>query len=92
MMRRELHFGDNLEVLRDTKVFADESVNLVYLDPPFNSNASYNMLFKDKKGDNSEASITAFDDTWHWGLQAEMAFDEVVRGGNIRAAQLLISP
>jgi site-specific DNA-methyltransferase (adenine-specific) len=88
-MRRELHFGDNLEVLRDTKIFPDESVNLVYLDPPFNSNASYNMLFKDKKGSRAKASIAAFDDTWHWGASAEESFDDVVRGENIRANQLL---
>ncbi len=88
-MRRELHFGDNLEVLRDTKIFPDESVNLVYLDPPFNSNASYNMLFKDKKGSRAKASIAAFDDIWHWGASAEESFDDVVRGENIRANQLL---
>jgi site-specific DNA-methyltransferase (adenine-specific) len=90
-MRRELHFGDNLQVLRDHKIFPTESVDLIYLDPPFNSNASYNMLFKDKKGTNAEASITAFDDTWHWGISAEEAFDDVVRGDNIRASQLLKS-
>jgi site-specific DNA-methyltransferase (adenine-specific) len=88
-MRRELHFGDNLEVLRDQKIFPDESIDLIYLDPPFNSNASYNMLFKDKTGSSAEASITAFDDTWHWGISAEAAFDDVVRGENIRASQLL---
>jgi DNA modification methylase len=90
-MRRELHFGDNLEVLRDTKLFPDECVDLIYLDPPFNSNASYNMLFKDKKGERSDASITAFDDTWHWGITAEEAFDDVVRGNNLRVSQLLKS-
>lgn len=88
-MRRELYFGDNLDVIRDRKAFPDACVDLVYLDPPFNSNASYNVLFKNKKGAEAEASITAFDDTWHWGMQAESAFDEVVRGENTRAAQLL---
>jgi DNA modification methylase len=88
-MRRELHFGDNLEVLRDRNVFPDESVDLIYLDPPFNSNASYNMLFKDKKGSNAEASITAFDDTWHWGMSAEAAFDDVVHGEGIKASDLM---
>ena len=88
-MRRDLHFGDNLQVLRDHKIFPDESIDLIYLDPPFNSNASYNMLFKNKKGSSAEASMTAFDDTWHWGISAEEAFDDVVRGENIRASQLL---
>jgi DNA modification methylase len=88
-MRRELHFGDNLEVLKDRTVFPDETVDLIYLDPPFNSNASYNMLFKDKKGSNAEASITAFDDTWHWGMSAETAFDDVVQSENIKASDLL---
>lgn len=88
-MRRELHFGDNLEVLKDRGIFRDESVDLIYLDPPFNSNASYNMLFKDKRGSNAEASITAFDDTWHWGLSAETAFDDVVNSEIIKASDLL---
>lgn len=59
-----LYFGDNLEVLRES--IKDESVDLVYLDPPFNSNATYNVLFKTPKGHDSDAQIEAFDDTWHW--------------------------
>ncbi|PHS24122.1 MAG: restriction endonuclease subunit M [Robiginitomaculum sp.] len=77
-MRRELHFGDNLEVLRDRKFFPDESIDLIYLDPPFNSSASYNMLFKDKSGDTSEAQIQAFDDTWVWGITAERALHDIM--------------
>ncbi len=77
-MRRELHFGDNLEVLRDRKHFPDESIDLIYLDPPFNSSASYNMLFKDKTGDTSEAQIQAFDDTWVWGITAEQALHDIM--------------
>jgi len=64
-----LFFGDNLNILRDE--IKNESVNLVYLDPPFNSKRDYNLLFKTPKGHDSDAQITAFDDTWHWGEQAE---------------------
>ena len=67
----------------------DESVDLVYLDPPFNSQASYNVLFRSTSGERSEAQIEAFDDTWHWGAEAERAFDETVHSGNSDAAELL---
>ena len=56
-----LFYGDNLPILRD--YIAYESVDLVYLDPPFNSNRSYNVLFRDESGQEAEAQITAFDDT-----------------------------
>ena len=59
-----LFYGDNLPILRD--YLPDESVDLIYLDPPFNSNRSYNVLFKDEGGTDSESQITAFEDTWHW--------------------------
>lgn len=71
-MTNHLHYGDNLTVLRDS--IASESVDLVYLDPPFNSNASYNVLFKAPDGASSAAQIEAFDDTWHWNDSAEAAF------------------
>ena len=61
-----LLFGDNLRWLRDKNLFADASVDLEYLDPPFNSNASYNMLFKETSGEDSEAQLHAFTDTWKW--------------------------
>lgn len=77
-MTNKLHFGDNLDVLRE-KV-ADESVDLVYLDPPFNSNRKYNVLFS--RGDyRDEAQIQAFDDTWHWTPETEHQYDEYVNGG-----------
>ncbi len=71
-----LFYGDNLTVLRDH--IPDESVDLVYLDPPFNSNRSYNVLFKDESGLDSEAQITAFEDTWHWGPTAEETFHALI--------------
>ncbi len=71
-----LFYGDNLTVLREH--LPDESVDLVYLDPPFNSNRSYNVLFKDESGLDSEAQITAFEDTWHWGPTAEETFHALI--------------
>ncbi len=70
----QLYYGDNLQVLRE--YIAKESVDLIYLDPPFNSKRDYNLLFKTPKGHDSDASITAFEDSWHWGEPAERAFDE----------------
>ena len=86
-MTNKLYYGDNLGVLRDS--IADESVDLVYLDPPFNSNASYNVLFKAPGGAQSQAQIEAFDDTWHWNDSAERAFDDVLSGGHSDAAIML---
>lgn len=74
-----LYYGDNLDVLRQH--VEDESVALVYLDPPFNSNRSYNVLFKSKSGDESQAQIEAFDDTWTWSQQSEAAYAHLVQGG-----------
>lgn len=87
-----LHYGDNLDVLRAH--VRDESVDLIYLDPPFNSNASYNILFAPPKAlrtaaDAGNAQIRAFEDSWHWNDSAEEAFRLVERSGNTRAFDLL---
>ncbi len=71
-----LYYGDNLNILRD--YIKDESVDLIYLDPPFNSNRNYNVLFKNEAGSKSESQITAFEDTWHWNLQAEQTYNELI--------------
>lgn len=76
----QLYYGDNLDVLREH--VADESVDLIYLDPPFNSNASYNILFKSPAGSGADASIEAFDDTWVWGPAAEEALLDITHSGN----------
>jgi len=85
--KNRLYFGDNLDILRDH--IADESVDLIYLDPPFNSNASYNVLFAEKNGTRSRAQITAFEDTWHWGYESEYAYQDVVTNGPQKLADLL---
>ena len=77
-MPNALFYGDNLAVLREH--IADESVDLVYLDPPFNSNASYNVLFREKTGEESPAQIRAFTDTWEWTQEAEYAFEYDIIG------------
>ena len=71
-----LFYGDNLEVLRAH--VPDESVDLIYLDPPFNSSATYNVLFRDETGDAPPSQIEAFDDTWHWGADAERALAQLI--------------
>jgi adenine specific DNA methylase Mod len=87
-MPNALYYGDNLEILREH--IPDESVDLIYLDPPFNSQATYNVLFRAPTGEQSQAQIEAFEDTWHWNETAEQAFDEVMmHGGNTDAAEML---
>lgn len=78
-MRNLLYYGDNLDVLREH--VANESVDLVYLDPPFNSNRSYNVLFQQRSGAEAQAQIEAFDDTWTWTHEAEQQYLELVSGG-----------
>jgi hypothetical protein len=89
-MTNALYYGDNLAVLRES--IGTESVDLIYLDPPFNSNASYNVLFKAPSGEGSQAQIEAFEDTWHWNDSAERAFDEVVTGPAHRKSRNQKSP
>jgi len=88
MSKNRLYYGDNLDVLR--RYIADESVDLVYLDPPFNSNANYNVLFAEKSGTKAAAQIKAFEDTWRWDESAAEAYRDVVeQGGSV--AQALIA-
>ncbi|MBI4166906.1 MAG: modification methylase [Acidobacteria bacterium] len=82
--KNKLYFGDNLRILRE--YVPDASVDLIYLDPPLNSSAIYNVLFKEKSGEESAAQITAFEDTWQWSQEAEAEYREIVgRGPRKRA-------
>lgn len=83
----QLYFGDNLQVLREH--IAAQSVDLIYLDPPFNSKRDYNLLFKSPKGNQSEAQIEAFKDSWSWGEQAAWELDELLRHKNTDVAQMI---
>jgi site-specific DNA-methyltransferase (adenine-specific) len=67
-----LYHGDNLDILR--RYVPDESVDLVYLDPPFSSNRDYNVIFRDESGRDSDAQLLAFEDTWHWGPGVESLY------------------
>ena len=77
-MKNRLYYGDNLDILRNREYFPDECVDLIYLDPPFNSNRNYNVLFKSESGADSQAQITAFEDTWHWGEMAEDTYRDLI--------------
>lgn len=77
--KNRLFYGDNLDVLRES--IADESVDLVYLDPPFNSNRAYSVLFREKSGDDSQAQLEAFDDTWTWTHESEALYMELMQSG-----------
>ena len=84
-MPNALYYGDNLLVLREH--IPDESVDLVYLDPPFNSNASYNVLFKEKTGEESPAQIKAFTDTWEWTQETQFTYElDIIRNPAVPSA------
>src|SRR4030065_2840942 len=73
---KKLFSGQNLKGLRD--YLEDESVDLIYLDPPSNSKADYNVLYKEPTGELSKAQITAFEDTWHWTEEPESAYQQII--------------
>lgn len=82
MDENTLYYGDNLDILQ--RYIKDESIDLVYLDPPFNSNQDYNVLFKEKDGAQAAGQIRAFEDTWTWSQDDEAIFaDLVTKGGKV---------
>ena len=84
-LKNRLYYGDNLEVLK--LYIKDESVDLVYLDPPFNSRQDYNVLFAEKDGSQSSSQIHAFEDTWEWNIDAQRAYEQIVeQGGRVADA------
>lgn len=88
-MTNKLYYGDNLDILRDRDYFPNECVDLIYLDPPFNSSRNYNVLFKDESGRQSDAQITAFEDTWHWGETAEATYADLLIDSPPRVAKAI---
>jgi site-specific DNA-methyltransferase (adenine-specific) len=85
----QLFFGENLAVLREH--IAPDSIDLIYLDPPFNSKKDYNLLFKSSAGKDSDAQITAFEDTWYWGEQTEQEYKELIKYSNSRVVEVIIA-
>ncbi|WP_263366791.1 DNA methyltransferase [Edaphobacter bradus] len=82
--KNKLYYGDNLQVLQ---YIPDQSVDLIYLDPPFNSSQDYNVLFAEKDGTRSASQITAFKDTWEWNEEAARSYEEVIeQGGRVADA------
>ena len=79
MADNKLYYGDNLDILR--RYVEEKSVDLVYLDPPFNSDQDYNVLFKERDGSQSAAQIKAFKDTWSWDQEASRAYHDMVEHG-----------
>ena len=93
--RNTLYYGDNLDIMR--RYVAGESVDLVYLDPPFNSNATYNVLFAEHHGEQAASQIKAFEDTWTWDLSAEWSYKNTVEAGGqvskaLQAFHTLLGP
>ena len=84
-----LYFGDNLKWLSDRKEFPDATVDLVYLDPPFNSNADYNVLFREPSGQVSQAQFHAFTDTWSWADAAETYHNFIDNCPNVAVVELM---
>lgn len=80
MAENTLYYGDNLDILR--RYISDESVDLVYLDPPFKSNQNYNVLFKEKNGSQAASQIRAFEDTWTWSTDDEELYADLVTKGD----------
>lgn len=88
-MDNTLYYGDNLDILR--RYISDESIDLIYLDPPFKSDQSYNILFKEKNGTESTAQIKVFEDTWHWNEDAERTYIEITESCPKKVADLVIA-
>lgn len=84
-----LYYGDNLTVLRE--YISDNSVDLVYLDPPFNSKSDYNVLYSEPTGELSKAQITAFEDTWHWTDETEYTFSQIVERAPSNVIEMMTS-
>lgn len=87
MTQSFLYYGDNLDILR--RYIRDETVDLVYLDPPFKSNQDYNVLFQERNGSQSRAQIKVFEDTWQWDQEAASAYQEIVEKGPEKVSKVM---
>ncbi|MHC4171783.1 MAG: DNA methyltransferase [Planctomycetota bacterium] len=87
MAENILYYGDNLDILR--RYIKDETVDLIYLDPPFKSEQDYNVLFAERNGSRAAAQIKAFEDTWRWDQAAAKSYQEVVETGPPRVSQVM---
>lgn len=83
-----LYYGDNLDILRNH--IADKSIDLIYIDPPFNSNQAYNVIFSEPNGTSSQAQIQAFDDTWHW-IEAKQTYSEIIKNAPTEIVECISS-
>ena len=84
-----LYYGDNLDILR--RYIEHDTVDLVYLDPPFNSAQNYNAFFHEKDGADAASQIRAFEDTWHWDIDVKRAFDTVVDSSSERVRKVMLA-
>ena len=84
-----LYYGDNLDILR--RYLKDETVDLVYLDPPFNSAQTYNAFFHEKDGTDAASQIRAFEDTWHWDIETKKAFQQTVDTASERVRKIMLA-
>jgi len=86
MNTNTLYFGDNLPIIR--QYIQDETIDLIYLDPPFNSKANYNVIFKTENKDDSPSQIQAFEDTWKWNSTTEFELHQLF-GSEPKLAELM---
>ncbi len=87
MAQNFLYYGDNLDILR--RYIKDETIDLIYLDPPFKSNQDYNVLFQERNGSQSKAQIKVFEDTWQWDQEAAKSYHEVVEKGPEKVSKVM---
>ncbi len=87
MAENVLYYGDNLDILR--RYIKDETIDLIYLDPPFKSNQEYNVLFEERNGSRSKSQIKAFKDTWRWDQGSAEAYEEVVEKGPDKVSKVM---
>ena len=82
----KLYYGDNLEIMRDMQ---SNSIDLIYLDPPFNSKANYNVFYRENGDEKSKAQVTAFEDTWRWGNKAEEEYHEIMKTSSESISEII---